>query len=87
MHTIKQVAKLIGTGEQRLFRVLRVNAVLDNDNLPKQRYIERGYFKVVDKQYHHPVVGEKHYGQTLVTDKGVDWIKKEFGPRLTEQAA
>lgn len=61
--------------------------MLDNDNLPKQRYIERGLFKVVGKQYHHPVVGEKHYGQTMVTEKGVNWIKAEFGPRLEDKVA
>ena len=87
MHTVAETAKLLGTGEQRLFRLLRVNAVLGNDNLPKQRYIERGLFKVAEKKYRHPVVGDRYYGQTMVTEKGVEWIKTEFGPRLEQKVA
>jgi phage antirepressor YoqD-like protein len=61
--------------------------VLDNNNLPKQRYIERGLFKVVAKSYRHPVVGDRHYGQTMVTDKGLAWIRTEFQPQPEQKVA
>lgn len=69
------VAKALGTGRDRLFRFLRQEQILMSNNVPYQRYIERGYFKVIEKTIH---IGERALNkpQTLVTPKGVDYIAR-----------
>lgn len=69
------VAKSLGTGRDRLFKFLRNQKILMANNTPYQPYIERGYFKVIQK----PItmggqVVDKP--QTLVYPKGVDYIAK-----------
>ena len=67
------VAKALGTGRNRLFDFLREHDILMVGNVPRQEYIERGYFRVKEK----PVamgVSTVNKPQTFVTAKGVDWI-------------
>lgn len=73
--TMAQVAKSFGTGRNRLFALLRRNRVLMMNNLPYQEYLERGYFKVREvptTQGNHVV----NVTQTLVTSKGLDYIRQ-----------
>lgn len=80
-HTVQEVAKVIGTGEIRLFKWLRENGLLMNDRQPYQRHIDAGYFRMVEKQYTDKR-GESHtYNQTLVTGKGLVYIQQRFGER------
>lgn len=67
------VAKSLGTGRTRLFKFLRDRGILMANNTPKQEFIERGYFKVVEKSI---CMGDSTINkpQTLVTAKGVDYI-------------
>ncbi len=74
--TISKVAKALnikGIGRNNLFAILRNRDVLRNNNEPYQRYVNSGYFKVV--------AGTKNgfkYTQTLVTGKGMSWIRKKM---------
>ncbi len=67
------VAKSLGTGRDRLFKFLRERKVLMASNVPYQPYLERGYFKVIEKsiQMGDQVINKP---QTLVTSRGVDYI-------------
>ena len=67
------VAKSLNVGRNRLFKILRDKKVLMASNVPYQEYLERGYFRVVEKSI---VMGDQTINkpQTLVTAKGVDWI-------------
>lgn len=73
--TVAVVAKTLGTGRDRLFRFLRERQVLMGNNVPYQQYLERGYFKVIEKVINMGN-GEVIKPQTLVTAKGVDYIAK-----------
>lgn len=69
-----QFAKLIkengiGFGRNRLFEWLRVNKYLMSDNVPYQKFIDNGYFQVIESCYNTPY-GEKLYVKTLVTGRG-----------------
>ncbi len=67
------VAKALGVGRNKLFAYLRDKGVLRRNNEPYQLYLDRGYFKVVEK----PIVkGSRveNITQTFVTAKGVDFI-------------
>lgn len=71
----KALHKDFGIGRNRLFRFLRDNGILMANNEPKQVYLDRGYFRVVERRYE--VNGEMKVGtQTLVYQKGVNYIAK-----------
>src|SRR5690606_14725468 len=47
--SIGDLARVIGAGQNRLFRFLRNAGVLMQDNRPYQAYIDRGYFRVIER--------------------------------------
>ena len=71
----------IPIGRNRMFRWLRKNKILMSDNLPYQKYIERGYFSVKESVFETGTM-TKIYQQTYVTGKGQAYIigrlRKEF---------
>lgn len=71
----------IPIGRNRLFRWLRENEILMSDNLPYQKFIDRGYFAVKESVFETGSM-TKTYQQTFVTGKGQAFIigrlKKEF---------
>lgn len=76
--TVREVAKIIGTGEKRLFAWLREQKLLMLNNEPYQRFVDSGHLKVVQKQYTDPH-GESHiYRQTLITGKGLAYIQSRY---------
>lgn len=68
--TVAEAAKSFGTGEVRLFSMLRGRGYLMRSNLPFQEYIDRGWFKVLTKT---GTWGgrEQVYRQTVITGKGL----------------
>lgn len=74
---IGQVAKLIGSiGRNRLFELLRDKMILMNNNLPYQKFIDNGYFRVVEQKYTKPNGDTCINIKTLVYQRGVDYIRK-----------
>lgn len=71
----------IPIGRNRLFKWLRKNGILMSDNLPYQKYIERGYFAVKETVFEAQRMMKTHQ-QTLVTNKGQRYVigrlKKEW---------
>lgn len=72
----------IPIGRNRLFRWLRENSILMSDNLPYQKFIDRGYFAVKESVFEASSM-TKTYQQTFVTGRGQRFIigrlKNEFG--------
>lgn len=76
--TIQEVAKVLGTGQNRLFKYLRNELILMNSNLPYQQYIDAGYFRVTERKYKDEA-GDNHiYTKTLVTGKGLQFIQRRL---------
>lgn len=90
--TMEEMAKVLHShgikdiGRNRLFAWLRAEKVLQRNNLPYQRYLESGFFKVHEYTYADRKTGEPRIGtQTTVTPKGqmaivhswVTWLKGE----------
>ena len=66
----------IKIGRNRLFEILRTLNILMDDNLPYQRFIDSGYFEVVE--YTMWIRNEpKLCRQTLVTGKGQLYVTKK----------
>ena len=73
-------------GRTRLFRWLKRTGVLMSNNLPYQRYIDRGYFAVKESVFE--VNGlKKTYRQTFVTGKGqlfiISLLRKYYGKEMS----
>ena len=72
--SVGEFAKLLNDeqikiGQNNLFKWLRDNKYLMSDNMPYQKYIDRGYFEVVEQTY-KTTRGSKVSLKTLVTGKG-----------------
>lgn len=75
MNDVAKVLDVKGYGRNKLFEFLRDNGILDAHNVPYQRYVDRGWFRVIEQHFQkngEPVVTTK----TLVYQKGVDGIRK-----------
>lgn len=82
-YTMQDVAKIVGIGEYKLFEQLRGLRVLNNKNIPYQRYIDAGYFRVITSHWHHKHAGLQYYAHSVVTARGIEWIKKIVGEVTT----
>lgn len=74
-----QVAKVLnypGIGRNKLFEILRDNGILQQNNQPYQKYIDCGYFRVIEQKYEAKPGEIRINIKTLVFQKGVDYIKK-----------
>lgn len=76
--SVQEIAKVLGTGPNRLFKFLRDEGLLMRDNLPYQQHLDAGYFRVVEKQYNDGRGGSYTYTRTLVTGKGLAYIQKRL---------
>lgn len=75
---IREAAKILAVpnlGQNTLFTILRSLKVLMADNEPYQRYIDRGYFMVRERQYTQRDE-VKIARTTMVTQKGLDFLRK-----------
>ena len=75
MNEVAKVLNIKGYGRNNLFEFLRESKVLDRWNVPYQKYVDNGWFRVIEQHYQkngEPIVTTK----TLVYQKGVDGIRK-----------
>jgi len=75
---IGAIAKVLGTGEYRLFRWLRDNRILMANNLPYQPYVDAGYFHVVERTWRDSNGEPRFKPQTLVTGKGAVYLQRRW---------
>ena len=75
---IGECAKILNKniGRNRLFEFLRNSNVLQSNNIPYQKYIDAGYFRVIESKYVTPNGETKISLKTVVFQKGVAYINK-----------
>lgn len=77
MNEVAKVLNVKGYGRNKLFEFLRDSKVLDRWNVPYQKYVDSGWFRVIEQHYQkngEPVVTMK----TLVYQKGIDGIRRKI---------
>lgn len=80
-----QVAKLLnvkGIGRNNLIEILKEKGVLDKKKQPYQKYVDRGYFRVIETPYSLPDGTQRINLKTVVFQKGVDFIRKVIKQNL-----
>ena len=75
---IGECAKVLNKNirRNRLFEFLRNSNVLQSNNIPYQKYIDAGYFRVIESKYVTPNGKAKISLKTVVFQKGVAYINK-----------
>lgn len=82
-YSMDAAAKILGSGEKRLFQLLRDRQILmdrnrsgpENHNIPYQQYLEREYFRVTTSA----APDGKHISRTTrVTPKGLAWLERQM---------
>lgn len=69
-------------GRNTLFKKLREKGIFfKNRNEPKQYYVKAGYFILKEKAIKRPGYPDKIWIKTLVTQKGLNWLNKQFPER------
>ena len=79
MSEVAKVLAIPGVGRNKLFGLLREYKVLMGDNRPYQRYIDNGWFRMVEQKYSKENGDTVVTTKTLVFQKGVDGIRKVIG--------
>lgn len=78
-HDMKEVAKILNfknVGRNTLFEILRNEKILDKNNQPYQRYVDAGYFRIIESKWEDSD-GDTHINlKTVVYQKGIDYIRK-----------
>lgn len=76
--TFEEVAKTInlGFGRNNLFEFLRKEKVLQPNNIPYQKFVDKGYFKLIEGGFYDSKGKFKITYKTVVFQKGVDFIIK-----------
>lgn len=77
MDQVAKVLDLKGIGRNKLFEILRKIGILQYNNIPYQKYVDAGYFRVAETKYTKPN-GDTYINiKTLVYQKGVNYIHKK----------
>lgn len=83
MQTVAKTLNFKGVGRNNLFEILRDNKILQYDNIPYQKYVDRGWFRLIETKYHDKKTSEPRVSfKTVVFQKGVEKIAnllKELG--------
>lgn len=75
MNEVSKVLAVKGMGRNNLFDFLRQNKILMNNNIPYQKYVDLGYFRVIEQKFTKNA--EEHITfKTLVYQKGLNFIQK-----------
>lgn len=74
MNDVAKVLNFKGFGRNKMFEFLRNQGVLMSDNIPKQHYVDCGWFRVIEQKYQRN--GETCINfKTLVYQKGIGGIR------------
>ena len=75
--TVSKLLNFKGVGRNILFEILRKEWILQYNNIPYQRYIDNGYFRVIESKWNDHTTGDvKVSFKTVVYQKGIEYISK-----------
>ena len=85
--SLGEAAKLLaipGLGRNTLIQFLRDEGILMANNVAKQRYIDRGYFHVVQRDFYGPDGALRIKAATRVYEKGIEFIRRRLDDYLKQ---
>lgn len=85
MSAVAKVLNYKSLGRNKMFGILRDLNILRTNNEPYQQYIDAGYFDVVEQEVTNDY-GTLINRKTVVTQKGIDYIRKRLDEEGYESA-
>ena len=85
--SLGETAKMLaipGFGRNNLIQFLRDEGILMADNVAKQRYVDRGYFRIVQRDFYGPDGELRVKAVTRVREKGIDFIRRRLDSFLKQ---
>lgn len=82
---MKEVAKVLNyatIGRNKLYEILRNAKILDRNNLPYQKYVDAGYFRIIESRYTVPDGEVRINLKTVVFQKGLDFIRNVINKNI-----
>lgn len=76
MKVVAGVLNYQSVGRNKLFGILREEGILMQDNIPYRRYIDAGWFRLVESKYNDGNGDVCAYYKTVVYQKGIAGIKR-----------
>lgn len=76
MSEVAKVLNIKGFGRNKIFEILRDKKILRDNNQPYQKYVDCGYFRIVEVSFIKPDGSTNIQLKTVVYQKGLDFIKK-----------
>ena len=89
-YSLGEAAKLLGIpehGRNNLIKFLRSDGVLMTNNIARQRFIDRGYFHIVQQEYFAPGGAPHVRAVTRVYASGVEFIRSRMENYIKRQLA
>lgn len=86
MSSVAKVLNYKGIGRNKMFKILRDIQILRHNNEPYQKYIDSDYFEIIEQEVttdYGTMVNRK----TVVTQKGLDYIRKKLDEEGYESAS
>ena len=78
-HTFMEAAKILGTGQNRLYRFCyEENILIKKSRLPFQRFKDAGYFQVTECPYLDSSGDEQLGYKTLITGRGLTFLQRHW---------
>ena len=75
MQTVAKILNFKGVGRNNLFEILRENKILQSNNQPYQKYVDNGWFRVIETKFNDYKTSEiKISFKTVVFQKGIEKI-------------
>jgi anti-repressor protein len=76
---VREIAKVLAVGEKTLRGFLRGCGIfMQHAPLPMQRYIDQGYFTVVERTFDDGKGFRKNYAKALVTGRGLQFLQRKL---------
>ena len=75
MQTVAKLLNFKKVGRNTLFEILRNEGILQKDNIPYQKYVDKGWFRVLEMKYNDARTGDVRIDfKTVVYQRGVEAI-------------
>ena len=78
VYTMQDAAILLNIGPHKLFALLRIQGVINKNNLPYIKFEDAGLFKTITKSRRQKGIGCVPYKTTSVTNKGMVWLSNKL---------
>ena len=75
---LEKIGFFLDEEHEDIYRFLRTRGILMTGNVPKQRYMDRGYFRVIQSEYMEAGGAMRLKTVTRVREKGVDFIRRQL---------